>query len=279
MKQPKTMIFGARGMLGHVLTDVLQNEYNYTVYPLTRLDVDVTNFRKVSKYLNLLNPDIVINCTGILVRASEADPETAKIVNAEFPRFLAHYTAKKKKKLIHISTNSIFSGRKFSYYKRTDIPDAETVYGKTKAQGESYVLAYPNTLVLRTSIIGGELKNGTGLLHWVLTNTNQSIKGYTKVYWNGVTTLELSKLIAKIIPHDTMYGLYHVTGEDITKYQLIKIIKGMWKKQFLLQGDNSVQSSNLLEHDIFPIRPQFDMIADLFHYMQERRNKYTQYYY
>ncbi len=274
----KIIILGAKGMLGHMLYDNLKTHEDIIVYPLTRDEIDFNEHKKLLSLIGGLKPTCVINCAGILVRPSENDPQMAAAINTQLPTIVNDYCKKHSIQFIHISTDCVFKGNKFSYYTLYDTPNAETVYGQTKAQAEKNVLEQQHGIVLRTSIIGPEIKlNGTGLLHWVLMNSDPVVQGYVQNYWNGVTTLYLTKIITSLFVHKQMHGLYHVVGEDTTKYTLIKIIKGMWNKKFILQTNNTNKKDMRLMPDCFPIKSQFEMLSELFYYMKKNKQRYPYY--
>lgn len=225
MEKKRVLIIGATGMLGHMVYRYLDalNKYDLfnSVYrkPLNEksLICNVKNQEDVENLFQKSQPDIVINCVGALVQESQSDPSSAIYLNALFPHLLKDLCNQYQAKLIHVSTDCVFSGKKGSY-SEDDFRDADDVYGRSKALGEIFDAPH---CTLRTSIIGPELKSsGTGLLHWFL-NQKAAVKGYTSAYWGGVTTLELAKNIRKAIDNDLM-GLYHVTnGDKISKYELL----------------------------------------------------------
>lgn len=229
----KILIFGARGMLGHIAAQYLKQQGCYEVVSCVRkafapdeIGLDVTDFPRVRSVLEEQKPDIVLNCVGMLVKACSDRPDMAILINSYFPQYLAHLGKELSYRLIHISTDCVFSGMKGNY-KDTDFRDGDTPYARTKALGE---VIDSRNLTIRTSIIGPELKNnGTGLFHWFMQQHGE-IKGYTRSYWSGVTTLELSKFIHAAIQQN-LTGLYQLSmPEKISKFELLKLFQKIWKK-------------------------------------------------
>lgn len=250
----KVLIFGARGMLGHIAVQYLKQQGCYEAISCVRnasaadeISLDVTDFSRAQCILKEQQPDIVLNCVGMLVKACSDHPDTAILINSYFPQFLAHLSKEMNFKLIHISTDCVFSGKKGNY-KDTDFRDGDTPYARTKAMGE---VIDDHNLTIRTSIIGPELKdNGTGLFHWFMQQHGE-VKGYTHAYWSGVTTLELSKCIHAAIQQN-LTGLYQLSmPEKISKYDLLKLFQKIWKKddvQIIPYDDYHCDKSMIISH-------------------------------
>lgn len=237
----KILVFGGQGMAGHMIRSYINqatsNEVIYTVRrTLDRSDaiaVDVTDENKVSSLLKELKPDIVINAVGILNEQAHTQLKEAIYVNSFFPHLLAEYGQRLEFRLIHISTDCVFSGKEGNYTEAS-IADGVTSYAKTKYLGE---VIDDRNLTIRTSIVGPELKmNGIGLFHWFLLQSG-SIKGYSKVYWNGVTTLELAKAIAWCLDRN-ISGIAHLCApKKISKYVLLRL----FNDKFRTQGEVDIQ--------------------------------------
>jgi len=236
----KVLIIGSTGMLGHqVYKQLKKNEEKYSVTDITyktkvsskSIVLDVTEKEKLEKSIKEITPDYIINCVGILISGSKNNIENSIYINAYLPHFLALICSKINAKLIHISTDCVFSGLKGQYIE-SDEKDGKDYYAKTKGLGE---VTYENHLTLRTSIVGPELKkNGEGLLHWFL-NQNEPFQGYTKAIWSGVTTLELARFIEFAIDQD-LAGLYHVTNNlPINKYELLKLFAKYSNKEIFIE--------------------------------------------
>lgn len=228
----KVLILGSSGMLGHQVYFRLKESAEIEVFDLSvrkkltesTIQMDVTDFSAMKGLLNELRPNVVINCVGVLIRGSKESPRDAVLINSYLPHWLASELVQIDSKLIHISTDCVFSGKKGSY-SESDFRDADDTYGRSKALGE---VDYGGHLTLRTSIIGPELKpNGEGLLHWAFRQKG-SIQGYKEAFWGGVTTLELAKIIAEEVGKATT-GIVNVTnGGKISKYELLNKVNNVF---------------------------------------------------
>jgi dTDP-4-dehydrorhamnose reductase len=185
--------------------------------------VDAHNFPALAAVLSALRPDFVINCIGVIKqRAAAASPVPSVTINSLLPHQLAQLAAGWGGRLIHFSTDCVFSGRHGAYLE-TDFSDAEDLYGKTKFLGET---AASNALTLRTSIIGRELSEHRSLLDWFLSQDRNTIRGYRRVIYSGVTTNHLAALVASIIrDHAGLSGLYQVVSDPISKYDLLCMLR------------------------------------------------------
>jgi dTDP-4-dehydrorhamnose reductase len=229
----KILILGGKGMAGHVITEYFKQKSKYHVFYTSRdqntkdgIYLDVTNLSKLEELIESLNPDIIINCIGILNEHASNNTKLAFQVNSLLPHQLVKLTERHNGKLIHISTDCVFSGKKGDYTEK-DIPDGTSIYAQSKQLGE---IISDKHLTIRTSIIGPELKeDGIGLFLWFMKQKGK-IKGYEKVLWNGVTTLELAKAIEAMI-HSTITGLYHLGSEKkVSKLLLLNLIKEVFEK-------------------------------------------------
>jgi dTDP-4-dehydrorhamnose reductase len=232
-KSKKILVIGSKGMAGHVLYYYLKEHTNHTVIDIARdsalfepsYKLDVTNFDQLKSILTKEAPDVVINCIGILNKDAEDNPDKAILLNSYLPHFIAKAGAELGFKLIHISTDCVFNGKRGNY-KLDDLKDGTGFYAQSKALGE---VTYGQNLTIRTSIIGPELRNGIGLFHWFMTQTGE-IKGYTKAFWTGVTTIELAKAVVAAIENNPS-GLYHlVYDEKISKYDLVNLFKLVFER-------------------------------------------------
>ena len=193
----KILLFGATGMAGHVIYYYLRSTGKYDMFnvvyrtPLTEdsIIVDVIDRDAVTEVIRNVRPEIIINCIGVLIKGSKTHPDNAILINAYFPHLLKKMADEVGAKLIHISTDCVFSGKKGNYTE-DDFRDADDIYGRSKALGE---IINDKDLTIRTSIIGPELKkNGEGLFHWFMTQHGH-VNGFKTAIWGGVTTLELAK--------------------------------------------------------------------------------------
>ena len=217
-------------MVGHVITRYLDTLGKYIIFNSSRshlnkntIIIDLFNRKLIQQTLNKIKPDIVINCAGVLIKESNANPEKAIYINGYFPHYLKYMGDDLKYKIIHLSTDCVFSG-KIGNYSEEDFKDGVDYYAKSKSIGE---IINDKDLTFRTSIIGPEIKkNGAGLFHWFM-NQKGTLHGYSNVYWTGITTLELAKGIDKAIEQN-IKGLYHLVPEKISKYKLLNLIKEIW---------------------------------------------------
>lgn len=225
----KVIILGATGMLGHQVYHRLTKEGNFEITNVCfrnklksdSVILDLHKKQEVEALIEKVQPDYIINCVGVLIQGANQNPANAIYLNSYLPHFLAELGDKFGAKLIHVSTDCVFSGEKGGYTEN-DEKDGKDIYAKTKALGE---VENSDHLTLRTSIIGPELKkNGEGLFHWFMQQQDET-NGFTKAIWSGVTTYELAQTIISAIDQG-LNGLYHVTnGESINKYDLLNLFK------------------------------------------------------
>jgi dTDP-4-dehydrorhamnose reductase len=188
--------------------------------------LDVEDLPALTSAVASFAPEIVINCVGTLVKESAQKPGTAAFVNGYFPHFLERLGVVKNFRLIHLSTDCVFSGAKGAYME-SDVRDGKDFYSQSKAMGE---VVNSRDLTVRTSIVGPELKkNATGLFHWLMTSRGP-VNGYDRVYWNGVTTLHLAKAIDAFICADTTGVCHLATPGRISKYDLIVLMRDIWAR-------------------------------------------------
>ncbi len=185
-------------------------------------NIDVRDFKQVQAAITAYQPEAVINCTGITNKGAVASDRIINIeVNSLFPQRLSEFCADQHIKMIHLSTDCVFSGSKGSY-RETDVPDATDLYGRTKLLGE---VANKFCLTIRTSIIGLGLGKEKGLLEWFL-DQNESIRGYRKAIFSGFTTHELSRILETILlSGKEVSSPVHVSSEPISKYDLLTMVK------------------------------------------------------
>ena len=248
------LLLGATGMLGHKLLQILSGQFSvvgtirgdvakHLNHPILKPDllkghVNADNISTVEKTIIECKPDVVINCIGIVKQLPAAhDPLSSIAINALFPHQLAQICRKRGARLIHISTDCVFSGKKGNY-KENDFADADDLYGRTKYLGE---VDYENALTLRTSIIGRELSTNHGLIEWFLRQEGRTVSGYTNAIFSGLTTNTLSDAIATVITdYPGMRGVWHIASEPISKYELLKLVKMIYNLDIEIQPENSV---------------------------------------
>ncbi len=230
----RVLVLGATGMAGHMVFDYFSKRENYEVFGLSRKQknapnffvCDVFNTAELLQTIQDVKPQIIVNCIGALVRESKEHPESAIFLNSYLPHYLKKIAKEVDCRLIHISTDCVFSGTKGNY-SETDFRDADDTYGRSKALGE---IVDDNNLTIRTSIIGPELKNpGLGLFDWFMQQTG-TVNGFTNVFWSGITTLQLAKTIDLAIEKN-LAGLYQVTnGNRISKQVLLELFNDIFRK-------------------------------------------------
>ena len=251
-------------MLGHELLRVLNptHEVRVTlrqelaVYATTRLfhsgnsyaDVDVRDLRRLQVAFEDFRPQAVINAVGVVKqRADAADAISSIAINSLFPHQLAEMCARYGARVIHMSTDCVFSGARGSY-KEGDVTDARDLYGKSKILGE---LQSGNSLTLRTSIIGRELSRKSGLLEWFLAQRGP-VKGYKKAVFSGFTTTEMARIIERLLArYPNASGLYHVSSEPIAKYDLLEMIKLQFDLKTEIIPDEDVRIDRSLDSSRF----------------------------
>jgi len=235
----KVLVLGSTGLIGHQVYNYLRNNSDYELSNIAyrkklnknSLLLDIRDEKNFLEIIEKIKPNIIVNCIGILINGANRDLENAIFINAYMPHRLKKLADSIDAKLIHISTDCVFSGNKKEPYIEKDEKDGKDTYAKTKGLGE---IICNNHLTLRTSVVGPELKNnGEELFHWFMSQ-NGEINGFTKAIWSGVTTLELAKAIKWAIEED-ITGLYHITNNSfINKYDLLKLFKQYTKKEIII---------------------------------------------
>jgi dTDP-4-dehydrorhamnose reductase len=262
------LILGGDGMLGHQLYERLRASHETRVtlreslaaYGSFRVfgsdnaypGIDVRDTRRVAKVLADFDPQVVVNAVGIVKQRADANESIPSIeINALLPHRLAVLCSTIGARLIHLSTDCVFSGRTGNY-SETSTTDPEDLYGRSKLLGE---VQDQGCLTLRTSIIGPELRRKTGLLEWFLAQSG-TVKGYRNAVFSGFTTLEMSRIIERLaVDFSGAHGLYHVASEPITKYELLKLIKRELKLDVEVVPDDAVRCDRSLDSSRF--RAQF----------------------
>jgi len=278
----KILILGATGMLGHKLMQVLSS--NFSVTGTVRAETSEFSHHPVFAGMNIIrnvhaddlksvhhtiehsNPDVVINCIGIVkqLRAAQ-DPLQSIAINALFPHQLAKICQEKKIRLIHMSTDCVFSGHK-GHYTEHDPSDAEDLYGKTKYLGE---VNYPGCLTLRTSIIGRELSTSHSLIEWFMSQEGKTVSGYKNAIFSGLTTVALSEIISQIISdYSALNGVYQIASEPISKFNLLNLVKKIYKIPISIEKDETVINDRSLNPKKF--KTETTIIIPTWEYMIEQ---------
>jgi dTDP-4-dehydrorhamnose reductase len=211
-------VLGATGMAGHVIVRYLQQQ-GHQVTAVTRDHLDIEDTKSVSDFFDQLDTDFLINCIGLLVQPSTIRPDLAAIVNSWFPHYAEYRLQNTHTRLIHLSTDCVFDGRS-GPYTETSVHTETNAYGRSKSFGE---VNNDKDLTMRMSIIGPELKLGSGLLTWAVTNCSDQLPGWDNAWWNGITTLQLAKCIQQWISNPSVTGIYHVVNNQVSinKYDLL----------------------------------------------------------
>lgn len=250
----KILILGASGMLGHKMSQILSKDMGVicsfrrdpnncilsSIFSGVKMipETDASDINSVYSAIESSDPDVVINCIGIVKQLPEANDFIKSIqINALFPHQVANFCRKHGIRFIHISTDCVFSGEKGNYYE-TDFADADDLYGRTKYLGE---VSDPGCLTLRTSIVGRELKGSNGLFEWFFSQNGKEVYGYKKALFSGLTTNALSEIICELIlNYPELEGLYHVSSEPIDKYSLLSLLKEKYGLNIQIVPDESV---------------------------------------
>ena len=213
-------------------------------------DIDANDTDAIIRILGEEKPEVVINCVGVIKQlAASKESLTSIAINSLFPHRLAQLTAAANARLIHISTDCVFSGDKGSSYLESDFPDARDLYGRTKLLGE---VDYPHAVTLRTSIIGHELGRSVSLIDWFLSQPGPQVSGYHRAIYTGFPTIELARIMRDlVIPNPALHGLWQVSSNPINKFELLKLVGEIYGKQIEIVPDDSVTIDRSLDGSRF----------------------------
>lgn len=280
----KVLVIGASGMIGSTVFRVLSEKSDWDVFGTVRDEsvkrffsaalgecliagVDVEYQDLLVKVLDQIRPDVVVNCAGLTKHKPEAeDPLVSIPINTLMPHRLAGLCKLVGARMIHISTDCVFSGTEGGYVEG-DFADARDVYGKSKALGEVH---YPHSITLRTSTIGHELQSKYGLLDWFLSQEGRC-KGYTRAIFSGLPTVIFSQVIRDVvIPHKELSGLYHVAAKPIAKFDLLKLIADVYGKTIDIVPDDTLVIDRSLDAKRFQlatgyVAPEWPELIKLMH--------------
>nr|WP_315488787.1 SDR family oxidoreductase [uncultured Rhodoferax sp.] len=234
----RVLILGATGMLGNAMFRLLSESRNLTVYGTARLEsskhffpnkladniitgLDAENYDSLVGVFDAVHPDVVVNCIGLVKQLAGANtPLHAISINALLPHRVATLCQIVGARLVHFSTDCVFSGKKGNYLE-SDFPDTNDLYGRSKLLGE---VDYPHAITLRTSIIGHELSGHRSLIGWFLAQEGK-VNGYARAIFSGLPTVELAHVVRDfILPYPQLCGLYHVGSKPINKFELLKLV-------------------------------------------------------
>ena len=264
-KPIRVLVLGASGMLGNAVLRLFAQSSGYEAIGSARstgvlrllpqglrdrviCGVDVESFDSLTRLFVDARPDVVINCIGLVKQLAEADDPLAAIpINALLPHRLARLCDVAGARLVHMSTDCVFSGAK-GMYVEADMPDAKDLYGRSKYLGE---VDYPHAITLRTSIIGHELSGEHSLVGWFLAQQG-SFKGFRHAIFSGLPTVELARVIRDhVLPHPELRGLYHVSAEPINKFDLLKLIAKAYDKTTAITPDDTLVIDRSLDSSRF----------------------------
>lgn len=262
----KVLILGGEGMLGHVLFRWLANKPNFNVYATTLLEpiafqgfpsqlterlkysVDLENIDRLFQIFSDIKPNFIINCAGFVSQPQILKDQLSAInVNAQLPHRLALICQNSGAKFIQISSDVVFDGKKGMYAEQDEV-NVSDLYGATKLLGE---VAYTNCVTIRTSIIGHKIIGKSGLVEWFLSQTVK-VRGYTKAIYSGFPTIELAEIISDyILPNDNLCGVYHVSSDPISKYELLRLIADRYEKKIKIEPSDEVVVDRSLDSTAF----------------------------
>ena len=264
----KVLILGGAGMLGHKMFQTLYGG-PFDTYATVRQaveespaatlasssdghfigGVDVSNFEAVDALLDEVEPDVLINCVGVIKQRDAAHDSIESItINSLLPHLLTEKCALIGARVIHFSTDCVFDGEKGAY-EESDPSDAKDLYGRTKYLGE---ISSPGSLTLRSSIIGRELYNNASLIEWFLSQDGNKVRGFAKALYAGLTTNRMSALVRDlIVDHPDLSGMYQVSGPWINKYDLLLLVRDAYELDIEIERDEDVDIDRTLVGDRF----------------------------
>ena len=261
----RLLILGANGMLGNTLLRYFAEKESFQVSASVRnaisfrnlvgehnyrliTGVDADNENDLRRVFDEAKPDVVVNCIGVVKQLAAAEDALISIpLNSLLPHRLAHLCAKTGCRLIHFSTDCVFSGKQGSYFE-SDIPDATDLYGRSKLLGE---VDYPSAITLRTSLIGHELHGARSLLSWFLAQEGR-VRGFTRAIFSGLSTVEIARVIKEhVLPHPELHGVYHLSVDPISKHDLLSMVKDVYGKKIEIIPDDSLVIDRSLDSTRF----------------------------
>jgi dTDP-4-dehydrorhamnose reductase len=248
----KMLVLGGSGMLGHQLwqTAAVRGEAYATVRgslgesaasgvldPARTVEfVAADDFSSVVRAFDAVQPTVVANCIGVVKQRPEAnDPLVSITINSLFPHQLARLCRERAARLIHVSTDCVFSGQRGAYTE-LDVPDPEDLYGRSKLLGE---VMGDGCLTLRSSMIGRELQGALSLLEWFLAQRGVTVRGYSRAYFSGLTTPALSRIICDVAEyHPDLHGVWHVAAAPISKLALLRLVRDAFGLDVTIEVDD-----------------------------------------
>lgn len=267
----RVLVLGATGMLGSTLFRAFSRDSEFQTFGSIREasakrhfapelhdglipNVHLDGESGLLTAFALARPDVVVNCIGIIKQLPNANDHLESLaINATLPHRLAKYCDATGARLVHFSTDCVFSGKQ-GLYKEEDFPDAYDLYGRTKFLGE---VAYENSVTLRTSIIGHELKRSKSLVDWFLSQSGE-VKGFAKAVFSGLPTIEVAHVVKEyVIPNPNLSGLFHLSVDPINKYDLLNLVASTYGKSINIIPDDKLVIDRSLNSDRFRIATGF----------------------
>ena len=264
---PKTvLILGASGMLGHMLVRVFSPHHRVigttssqykAESPLAKLldreswigGIDVRSLNQVDELVREIQPDVVINCVGVIKQKMESSNITdAIIINSLFPHHLANLCQSQNSRLIHFSTDCVFEGTP-GMKMVSDTPNATDLYGTTKRLGE---VDYGDSITIRSSIVGAQIVGTESLFQWAISQKGKKIKGFTGALYSGLTTMTMSKVILEIVDNfPQLSGIQQIASEAITKHDLLRKLNAALGLNLDICADNTIIYDRTLDGSVF----------------------------
>ena len=261
----RVLILGSAGMLGHKLYQVLAPDFNIVgtiqgqyrdigKYDIFREDqivpgINALEIKRVESVIDKTKPQVIINCIGIIKQLEQSNDRLLSIwVNALLPHQLQQICKERGTRMIHISTDCVFSGERGNYSEDA-LSDANDIYGKTKYLGE---VNGEGALTIRTSLIGRELATKNGLVEWLLSNQGGEVNGFTEVIFSGFPTLHLARIIRDIVDtHQNLSGIYHISSEPISKFRLLTLMNDRMNLKIKINAYSSVHCDRSLDSTLY----------------------------
>jgi len=261
----RVLVLGASGMLGSTLFRAFSRDPELQTFGSVREANAISHFSPelhdalipnvhldgesgLLTAFAVAKPEVVVNCIGIIKQLPNANDHLESLaINATLPHRLAKYCDATDARLVHFSTDCIFSGKQGNY-REEDFPDAYDLYGRTKFLGE---VAYENCVTLRTSIIGHELDRSKSLVDWFLSQSGE-VKGFTKAVFSGLPTIEVARVVKEyVIPNPNLSGLFHLSVDPINKYDLLNLVASTYGKSTNIIPDDKLVIDRSLNSDRF----------------------------
>jgi dTDP-4-dehydrorhamnose reductase len=258
----RVLVLGGTGMLGHKLCQIFGPTFETyatfraappsvpgvfdLIHPIE--GVVAEDFASVASAIRKVKPAYVINAIGVVKQRREATEAIPSItLNALFPHQVAAVCREESARLVQVSTDCVFSGLKGAYTE-TDVPDPVDLYGRSKLLGE---VDDGSALTLRTSIIGRELRAGLGLVEWFLGQSGGNVRGFANAIYSGLTTQTLCNIIARIVDAGSLHGIWHVSSEAVTKYDLLVQLNEAFGAAVTIARDEEFHCDRSLVSDPF----------------------------